>query len=795
MKRILLFTVTLCFLLINPVNAEEKYSWNSLPVGGGGFVTGIVTCPQERNLIYARTDVGGAYRWIEETQSWKPLTDYLPESTASYMGVESMAIDPQAPNKLYMYCGTSYWNNGQSAILYSDNYGETFVEKAIVTTQFPAHGNDNGRQSGERLAVDPNKGNILLCGSRTRGLWKSTDSGATWTRLDNITFPNNRKVAFVQYISASSTTGNATPEIYVGLQYSGGNNLFVSSDGGDSWQAVENQTTTYMAHRCLLSNGKLYITYTDTEGPGTNGKGAVKKYDLTAKTWTDISPSGNPSFGEVSVDPTNPDNLVVTTLSMWQRQAWISGGSDSYGDQIYISTNDGANWKNLFPTSVSFSEPVIEWVKKYSQLHWAGSIKIDPFNKNRAFIISGNGIYMTENLWDAKPMFKMAVTNLEETVPNELVSLPGASTSTVLGDIDGFIYPDITKYYDRYNPNMGTSTGLAVAGKATNVMVRVGSAVYLSQNTGGTWTKIANPSSTANSGWCAVGADGKCIVVTPSNAHAFYTFNNGSAWTEMPGITSNNIRFFADYEKANVFYANVSNTLRTYTYNEAAGIFEYNASVSLSGAYNNRLTVVPGISGEIWFPRNTGGLGRITNAQTANPTITTFPLSTVTCVGVGKAAPGKTYPSLYIWGKPASTDPTGLYRSDDEGENWIRINDDEHQFGGPGNAQFVKGDMNVYGRVYMSTVGRGIIYGELDSENSLPKIIQSNSIKILKSNDGGVILETPGICSYRIYSISGILVDKNICYQSQTIGQTLIPGVYIVSVETSNGIETMKFVI
>ncbi|HON12049.1 MAG TPA: T9SS type A sorting domain-containing protein, partial [Chitinispirillaceae bacterium] len=33
-------------------------------------------------------------------------------------------------------------------------------------------------------------------------------------------------------------------------------------------------------------------------------------------------------------------------------------------------------------------------------------------------------------------------------------------------------------------------------------------------------------------------------------------------------------------------------------------------------------------------------------------------------------------------------------------------------FGGPGNGNFVVGDFNVYGRVYMSTVGRGLIYGE-----------------------------------------------------------------------------------
>lgn len=57
----------------------------------------------------------------------------------------------------------------------------------------------------------------------------------------------------------------------------------------------------------------------------------------------------------------------------------------------------------------------------------------------------------------------------------------------------------------------------------------------------------------------------------------------------------------------------------------------------------------------------------------------------------------------------------GIHRSIDEGATWTRINDNDHEYGGPGNGQFVIGDMNVYGRVYMSTAGRGIVYGEAAS--------------------------------------------------------------------------------
>jgi len=52
-----------------------------------------------------------------------------------------------------------------------------------------------------------------------------------------------------------------------------------------------------------------------------------------------------------------------------------------------------------------------------------------------------------------------------------------------------------------------------------------------------------------------------------------------------------------------------------------------------------------------------------------------------------------------------------MYRSTDTGASWLRVNDDAHQLGGPGNGQFIVGDMNTGGVVYLSTVGRGVVYG------------------------------------------------------------------------------------
>jgi hypothetical protein len=77
-----------------------------------------------------------------------------------------------------------------------------------------------------------------------------------------------------------------------------------------------------------------------------------------------------------------------------------------------------------------------------------------------------------------------------------------------------------------------------------------------------------------------------------------------------------------------------------------------------------------------------------------------------TAVALGKAATGAAYSAAdYVVGIVNGV--WGVYRSDDGGASWSRFNDDAHQFGGIG---ALAADQNVYGRVYVSGTGRGLLY-------------------------------------------------------------------------------------
>ena len=688
-----------------------NYSWSNVAIGGGGFVTGIVTCSAKKNIIYARTDVGGAYKWIEETGSWKPLIDFVSENERSYLGVESIAIDPSNPNKVFMAVGTEYWNNGLSAILISDDYGETYTI-IDVTGKFKFHGNGMGRQNGERLMVDPNNSNILFVGTRAHGLWKSTDSGLNWSRVPSFpvsTTANNNGICFVQFDKTTGVSGSATQTIYAGVSRSDDANLFVSNDAGDTWSEVTGASTSYMPMKCLLANSKLYVSYADAEGPWNPKNGKLFRLNISSGVWTDISPETGTPFSGIS---TNADNSVLLAASL---NKWINQGSNIYGDEIYISTNDGISWSKMFQDDIATRSSVdIKWVAT-SSIHWAGDIQIDPFNTDRAFVISGNGIFMTKNLTGANPVWEFTSKGLEETVPMDLASLPGGPLISVILDYDGFQHKDIQEYPEnRHIPSIGSSVDLDFAGMKPNFVVRIGGdqlnkAMYYSEDYGNTWSNVKTSAIGKYNGRVAVSSDAECIIWTPKGSEEVYrTIDMGQTWTPCEGLSESN-EVVADQVNPDFFYSYSSGGI--FYISSDKGVKFYKSMMGIKGG-SPTIRAVPGKEGHVLVACRNEGLYITRDKGT---TFDSIP-GVIYCeaVSTGKGPDGSDYPSIYIYGKITGSDIKGAYRSDDIGTTWVRVNNDNHQYGGLANGAFIIGDNNVFGRVYLSTAGRGIVYGDID---------------------------------------------------------------------------------
>ena len=105
---------------------QREYTWKPMRIGGGGWVVGMDIHPTESGLMYARTDVAGAYRWEPDTEMWTQVVTVrsLPDAYVGYSryrGVDSLVAAPADPDMAYMaYEGEVFRQHGSGRALAGD---------------------------------------------------------------------------------------------------------------------------------------------------------------------------------------------------------------------------------------------------------------------------------------------------------------------------------------------------------------------------------------------------------------------------------------------------------------------------------------------------------------------------------------------------------------------------------------------------------------------------------------------------------------------------------------------------
>lgn len=453
---------------------QAPYQWKSVQIVGGGFVDGIVFHPTVPGLRYARTDMGGAYRWDGSAKRWLPILDWVSYDDTNLMGVESIAVDPHNPDRVYLACGTYTAKEApDGAILRSDDRGQTF-HRTNVPIKFG--GNENGRGNGERLMVDPNDPDTLFLGTRHEGLWVSHDGSMTWTRVAG--FPDVTEdtsaeakagvspwgrggsgLVFVVFDPKSTAKdGKGSRTLYVGASLKGRDNLFRSTDGGVTWQAVPGQPTANRPTRAVLaSDGTLYVAYGSTPGPSRMTDGAVWKLDTHTGKWTDITPEkpdaahGRPfGYAAVSVDAHNPKVVIASSFDR-NRDPSAPPGAGHHGDDIFRSVDGGKTWKPVFTGAHGglYDYSLAPYVKP-TPIHWLFDVEIDPADPDHAMFTTGYGGWETYDLRavdrNQPSHWQVMSTGIEETVGMALNSpAQGARLISAIGDYGGFVHWDLDK--------------------------------------------------------------------------------------------------------------------------------------------------------------------------------------------------------------------------------------------------------------------------------------------------------------------------------------------------------------
>ncbi len=194
--------------------------------------------------------------------------------------------------------------------------------------------------------------NHLLAGTYTKGVYRSTDNGSTWTQsgLSGHWIVSLAKDSYGNLYTAS-----------IGSTY--GNGVFKSTDNGYTWNKVWDALTG-MNHIYVDQNNNIFVSlnYTSTQGGiymSSNGGSNWNKIFFNTDNIYTLTRLSNgrilaASYGKVFYSDTDgntwystTNGMVSSTLTAFAKNSQNEIFLASAGYGILKSTDNGVNWQNL----------------------------------------------------------------------------------------------------------------------------------------------------------------------------------------------------------------------------------------------------------------------------------------------------------------------------------------------------------------------------------------------------------------------------------------------------------------
>lgn len=320
----------------------EQLHWRNIgPAVSGGRAAAVAGTDSDPALYYAGAAGGGVWKSTSGGAAWQPVFDAQPVSA-----IGAITIDPRNEQSVWVGTGEANPRNGVSwgdGVYHTSDGGKTWRHQGLEHTS-----------QISRILVDPRDSNAILVGalgdpfadSQARGVYRSTDGGATWR--------NTLYAGPSSGVSEMARVPGSPDAIYAGvwqvrrtawsLQSGGPNDgLYRSLDNGLTWKKLEGHglptdTLGRIAIAISPSNPRrIYVLIQSKQG-------LLWRSDDGGENWQMVQ--SNPDiderpyyFSEIAVDPTDENHLFSASVHLTES---VDGGKTfkEAANQIYVDHHE-----------------------------------------------------------------------------------------------------------------------------------------------------------------------------------------------------------------------------------------------------------------------------------------------------------------------------------------------------------------------------------------------------------------------------------------------------------------------
>ncbi|HEY6274056.1 MAG TPA: hypothetical protein VIX19_18905 [Terriglobales bacterium] len=321
----LLFSVLLTCLAGGQQVGQDFTSglrWRMIGPFRGGRSNAVAGIKAQPNAYYFGSVGGGVWKSTNGGETWDPIFDSQPIGS-----IGALAIAPSDPNVIYVGSGEADFRSDLS-------YGDGVYKSTDGGKSWRNIGLGNSRHIA-RVLIDPQNADVVLVAvlgeaygpSAERGVYRSTDGGATWQRvlykddtmgaIDLASDPDDHHTLYSALVHDQRPPWSAYPP------FTTGGAIYKSTDGGATWkQITSGGLPSGDWGRVGLAvaegtRGQRVYALIDTKG------GGLYRSDDAGQTWSLVGTDPRILgrlwyFGEVVIDPKDPDTVYLPNVSIYR---------------------------------------------------------------------------------------------------------------------------------------------------------------------------------------------------------------------------------------------------------------------------------------------------------------------------------------------------------------------------------------------------------------------------------------------------------------------------------------------